>query len=427
MIRKRRSGDWGVRTVLAVFLGLCSLVATAQNGPQPERASSFDTAAPQAVLYDYETRTILFERNADQAINPASLVKVMTAALVFRELKEGRLKLDQDMIASTDAWRRGGAVTGGPNMLITPNKVVKVGDLITGLVVGSANDAAIALAENISGSEARFVEAMNAYARERGLPGLRFRNATGFAAEGQQATLRDFVHLSAHVIETYPESYALFAQRDMPYGRHRQVSRNPLLTMDIGADGLMTGSTPDGTHHLIGSAVQDGRRLILAIAGLESVSERALEARKLMEWGFRRFEIRSLFPAGTIVGEAAVYGGNQGFVSLKVPRDLRLPVLRASQDAASLRVAYRGPVRAPIADGQEIARLEILVEGRVIQIVPLVAAEAVTPGSVLVRAKDAMLELSRQGFVKGFRWIVEKAGFGSREPEKLPPAPGQAG
>ncbi len=427
MIWKRRGSGRCVRTASAVLLGLWATAAAAQTSQQPERASSFDTAAPQAVLYDFETRAILFERTADQAINPASLVKVMTAALVFRELKEGRLKLDQDMIASTDSWRRGGAVTGGPNMLITPNKVVKVGDLITGLVVGSANDAAIALAENISGSEARFVEAMNTYARDLGLAGLRFRNATGFAAEGQQATLRDLVHLSAHVIETYPESYVLFAQRDMPYGRHRQVSRNPLLTMDIGADGLMTGSTPNGTHHLIGSAVQDGRRLVLAIAGLESVSERALEARKLMEWGFRRFEIRSLFPAGTIVGEAAVYGGSQGFVSLKVPRDLRLPVLRASQDAASLRVAYRGPVRAPIAEGQEIARLEILVEGRVIQIVPLVAAESVPKGSVLARAQDAMLELSRQGVVKGFRWIVEKAGFGSGVPEKQPPAPGQAG
>jgi D-alanyl-D-alanine carboxypeptidase (penicillin-binding protein 5/6) len=312
-------------------------------------------------------------------------------------------------------------------MLITPNKVVKVGDLITGLVVGSANDAAIALAENISGSEARFVEAMNAYARDLGLTGLSFRNATGFAAEGQKASLRDLVRLSAHLIETYPESYALFAQRDMPYGRNRQVSRNPLLTMEIGADGLMTGSTPEGTHQLIGSAVQEGRRLILGVAGLDSVSERAIEARKLMEWGFRRFEIRSLFPAGTRVGEAVVYGGDRGFVALQVPRDLRLPVLRASQDAASLRVAYRGPLRAPIAEGQEIARLEILVEGRVIQQVPLVASEAVPKGSVLALAQDAVLELSRQGFVKGFRWVIEKVGFGSRVPEKQAVVPGQPG
>ena len=392
-----------------------------------ERQTSFETAAKQAILIDADTKTVLFERNADQSINPASLVKLMTAALAFREVKEGRLKLEQDMIASTDAWRRGGAVAGGPNMLITPNKVVKVGELLTGLTVGAANDAAIVLAENISGTEARFVEAMNAYAREYGFSALSFRNSTGFAAEGQTATARDIARLALHLIETYPESYALFAQRDMPFGRNRQVNRNPLLTMDIGADGLMTGSTPDGTHHIAGSAMQEGRRLVLVIAGLDSVQERSLEARKLMEWGFRRFEIRSLFPADTLVGEASVYGGARGFVPLKVAKDLRLPVLRSTQDSASLRVAYRGPVRAPIAEGQAVARLEILVEGRVIQTVPLVAAEAVPAGSVLARAQDAVLELSRQGAISSFRWLIEKAGFGGKPAEKRPAVAGQAG
>lgn len=407
-----------------VLLGLAGLwPALAQA---PDRTASFETQAKQALLLDYETRTILFERNADQSIHPASLAKIMTAALAFRELKEGRLKPDQDMVASTDAWRRGGAVAGGPNMLITPNKVVKVGDLLTGLVVGSANDAAIVLAENIAGTEGRFTEAMNAQARDLGLGGTQFANATGLGpGDNQRTTLRDMVNLSAHLIETYPESYPLFAQRDMPFGRNRQQSRNPLLTMDIGADGLLTGTTPEGTHQLVGSAVQEGRRLIVAVAGLDSVQERALEARKLLEWGFRRFELRSLFPAGTRVGEASVYGGASAFVPLKVTADLRLPVLRASQNQASLRVRYRGPVRAPIAEGQAIAKLEILVENRVIRTVPLVAAENVATGSVLARARDAALELSRQGALKGFRWLGEAIGFGTRVPEKTPTA--QAG
>jgi D-alanyl-D-alanine carboxypeptidase (penicillin-binding protein 5/6) len=390
-----------------------------------ERSGVFETQAPMALLLDADTGTILFEKQADQPVNPASLVKIMTAALAFREVKEGRLRPEQDMVASTDAWRRGGAVAGVPNMLITPGKVVKVGELLTGLVVGAANDAAIVLAENISGTEARFVEAMNAYAQAQGFPSLRFRNATGFAAEGQTATMRDLARLAAHLIETYPESYALFAQRDMPFGRNRQVSRNPLLTMDIGADGLMTGSTPDGTHHLVGSAVQDGRRLILAIGGLESVQERALEARKLMEWGFRRFEIRTLFPKETRVGEASVFGGASGFVPLKVTRDVRLPVLRtAQQDGASLRVAYRGPIRAPISAGETVARLEILVDQRVIQTVPLVAAEPVATGTVLGRAQDAVIELSRQGFLRGINWLVEKAGWGQTRPGAPQPKQG---
>lgn len=410
----------GVASLLLLGLLLPAPVGTtfAQNA---DRSASFETTAKQALLLDYETRTVLFERNADQSIHPASLAKIMTAALAFREVKEGRLKPEQDMIASTDAWRRGGAVAGGPNMLITPNKVVKVGELLTGLVVGSANDAAIVLAENISGTEARFTEAMNAHARDLGLANTRFANATGLGpGDNQRTTLRDMVSLSTYLIERYPESYALFAQRDMPFGRNRQQSRNPLLTMEIGADGLLTGTTPEGTHQLVGSAVQDGRRLIVAVAGLESVQERALEARKLLEWGFRRFELRSLFPAGTRVGEASVYGGSSGFVQLKVAQDLRLPILRASQNQASLRVVYRGPVLAPIAEGQAIAKLEILVENRVIQTVPLMAAEAVPKGSVLARAQDAALELSRQGFIKGFRWLGEKIGFGTRVPEKAP-------
>ncbi len=271
---------------LLALLAIAPRVALAQN---TDRGASFETTAKQALLLDYETRTVLFERNADQSIHPASLAKIMTAALAFRELKEGRLKPEQDMVASTDAWRRGGAVAGGPNMLITPNKVVKVGELLTGLVVGSANDAAIVLAENISGTEARFTEAMNAHARDLGLANTRFANATGLGpGDNQRTTLRDMVNLSTYLIEKYPESYALFAQRDMPFGRNRQQSRNPLLTMDIGADGLLTGTTPEGTHQLVGSAVQEGRRLIVAVAGLDSVQERALEARKLLEWGFRR-------------------------------------------------------------------------------------------------------------------------------------------
>lgn len=414
----RASFRWLPRLMLLCLAGMG--IAHAQG---TDRNASFETAAKQALLLDFETRTILFERNADQSIHPAGLVKIMTAALAFRELKEGRLRLEQDMIASTDAWRRGGAVAGGPNMLITPNKVVKVGELLTGLVVGSANDAAIVLAENISGTEARFTEAMNAHARDLGLDGTRFANATGLGpGDNQRTTLRDMVNLSAYLIENYPESYAIFAQRDMPFGRNRQQSRNPLLTMEIGADGLLTGTTPAGTHQLVGSAMQEGRRLIVAVAGLETVQERALEARKLLEWGFRRFELRSLFPAGTRVGEATVYGGASGFVPLKVAEDLRLPVLRASQNQASLRIAYRGPVLAPIAEGQAIAKLEILVENRVIRTVPLVAAEAVPKGSVLARAQDAALELSRQGFLKAFRWLGEKIGFGSRAPVE-PAAP----
>ena len=395
--------------VLAVMLALAGSVLFAPAVRAQDKNTSFDTSAKQALLFDYSTRSVLFQREADQKIAPASLAKLMTVALVFRELSEGRLKPDADMVVSADAWRRGGAVSGNPNMLLTPGKVVKVGDLLTGLIVGGANDAALTFAENIAGKEDRFVEMMNRRARELGLQSTEFRNATGYAAEGQVSTLRDLVTLAVHLIETYPELYALFAQKDFPLGKNRQVSRNPLLTMEIGADGLMTGFLPETGQALVGSAVQEGRRLILAIAGLETPQERALEARKMLEWGFRRFEIRALFAANTELGEVSVYGGATASVPVKTARDVRLPLLRGTNDGTILRLAYRGPVPAPIAEGQEIARLEVVLEGRVVQAAPLVAARAVEKGGVFARARDAAIEGSRQVTKHGWQWLVDQA------------------
>lgn len=373
------------------------------------KTAPFETQAEQAFLFDQTSRTVLFEREADKRIEPASLVKLMSAALVFRELKEGRLSPEAEMVVSVDAWRRGGAVAGVPNMLLTPNKVIKVEELLNGLFVVGANDAALTLAENIAGTEDRFVEMMNAYAKKIGLAGIRFRNATGFAIEGQEASLRDLVLLAAHLVEAYPNLYPLFAQRDMAIGKGRQVSRNPLLTMDIGADGLMTGTASDGAHLIVGSAVQEGRRLIVAIAGVKTLQERALESRKLLEWGFRRFELRDLFRKGQVLGEVSLYGGDAIAVPVATRTDVRLPLLRGTNDGMTLRLAYRGPVPAPVAEGTELARVEVMVDGRVIQTVPLVAARSVAQGGILARARDAVLELSRQWAHDGWNWLAEKA------------------
>lgn len=387
-------------------------------------AVAFDTIARQAVLFDVDTRSVLFERNADARIAPASLVKLMTAAIVFRELKQGRLLMEGDMVVSADAWRRGGAVSGSPNMLLTPNRVIKVSELVTGLLVGAANDAALTLAENIAGTEQNFTGMMAEHARELGLTSLTFRNATGFPAEGQEGSLRDYVRLSVHLVTSYPDLYALFGQRDMPLGKNRQVNRNPLLALDIGADGLATGSVPEAGHLIIGSAVQEGRRLIVALAGVETVQERSIEARKLLEWGFRRFEAKTLVLAGQTLGEVSVYGGAQGSVNVRTLEEIRLPVLRGTGEGASLRLVYRGPVPAPIEAGAEIARLEIVIEGRVVQNAPLYAAQAVPVGSVVARAQDAAIELSRQWTSQGFRWLLDKAGLSK---DKLPPRTPPAG
>lgn len=385
--------------------------------------STFDTIAKQALLFDFDTRSVLFERNADAKIAPASLVKLMTTAIVFRELKQGRLLMEGDMVVSADAWRRGGAVSGSPNMLLTPNRVIKVSELVTGLLVGAANDAALTLAENIAGTEQNFTAIMNEHARALGLTSLVFKNATGFLMEGQEGSLRDYVRLAVHLITNYPDLYALFAQKDMPLGKNRQVNRNPLLALDIGADGLITGTVPEVGHLIIGSAVQEGRRLIVALAGVETVQERSIEARKLLEWGFRRFEAKTLVAAGRDLGEVSVYGGAQGSVTVRTHEEIRLPVLRGSSEATSLRLIYKGPVPAPITEGSEIARLEIMIEGRVVQNAPLFAAHSVPVGSVAARAQDAALELSRQWTHQGFRWLLDKAGLSK---DKLPPRTPQA-
>ncbi|MCZ8374434.1 MAG: D-alanyl-D-alanine carboxypeptidase [Beijerinckiaceae bacterium] len=413
-----------VRRFRIWVIGLAAFVAAALPLAAQERAAPFETAAKQAILFDHSSRAVLFEREADRRIAPASLAKLMTVAIVFREIKEGRLKPEDDMVVSVDAWRRGGAVSGNPNMLLTPNRVIKVSELLTGLIVGGANDAAITLAQGIAGQEPRFVELMNAQAQSLGMRNSVFQNATGYAAEGQVATLRDLVILATHLIDAYPELYPIFAQRDFPLGRGRQVSRNPLLPMEIGADGLATGFLPETGQAIIGSAVQDGRRLIVAMAGLESVQERALEARKMLEWGFRRFEIRTLFPEGARIGEVAVYGGQRGSVPVQTAREVRLPLLRGTNDGTQLRLVYRGPLPAPVEAGREVARLEILIDGRLIQSAPLVSSERVAPGGVVDRARDAALEVSRQVARNGIGWVV--AQFGWRKKPEAPPPGAQA-
>lgn len=376
-----------------------------------EKPQAFETIAEYALLLDYDTGTVLIEQQADAAIPPASLVKLMTAVIVFRELKEGRLKLEGEMVASTNAWRRGGAVSGAPNMLLTPNKIVKVSDLITGLIVGGANDAAITLAENIAGTEARFVQSMNDYAKAKGLTSLTFMNATGFAQEGQFGSMRDYAALAAHIIREYPDFYALFGQRDMPYGRNRQANRNPLIGMDIGADGLMTGNAPEGGFHLVASSVQEGRRVILALGGMESAQARAMEARKLLEWGHRRFELRTLYTAGTIVGEVALHGGAAWAVPVRSTADVRVPVLRGSSADLDVRLVYQGPFPSPVKEGERIARLQVLLEGRVIQESPLEAAQSVDKGGVIARARDAGMALVRRWVLNGVDFLLVKAGF----------------
>jgi len=350
---------------------------------------------------DVESGSVLFEKGADTPVTPASTAKIMTAELVFRELKEGRLKLDDEFTVSENAWRTGGAMARGSSMFAALNSRVRIEDLLRGLVVVSGNDAAIILAEGIAGTEQAFAERMSKRAVELGFPHLTFRNAWGKDDPGQKVTAREMALLAAHIIKTYPEYYSYFSEREFLWSKIKQQNRNPLLGMGLGADGLKTGNIDEVSGYgLVGSAVQNDQRLILAIYGLRNAKDRSEEARKILQWGFRSFETRNLLAAGENVGSARLYGGEQMNVSLVAPGPVRVLVPRGATERLNAKIVYQGPVMAPVKDGDELARLKIYRGSALALDAPLVAGEAVAQGPLHRRAFDAALELGQSLFRK---------------------------
>ncbi len=371
---------------LVVLAALLMLV------PAAARGQSFQSAAPYAVLLDSGSGAVLYEKAADELMVPASLAKIATALVAFQEISEGKMTLETEISISENAWRKGGGVSGGSTMFAIVNSRVKLGDILQGLIVQSGNDAGIALAEAIAGDEASFARLMTERVRALGLPKSVYRNATGMADPEQKVTARELARLSDHIIRTYPELYKIFGQRDFTWNKIKQSNRNPLLTMDIGADGLKTGNIDETGYGLVGSAVQKGQRLIVVVNGLKNARDRASEARKLLEWGFRSFEQRQIFAEGETVGEASVFGGEKGRVALKAKGPVNLLVPRGSSERLAARIVYRGPLPAPVAEGSEVARL-LVTRGEVKTLeLPLYAAETVPVGSLQRRAFDALLE-----------------------------------
>ena len=355
-------------------------------------AQAIETKAGQAILVDHETGTVLFAKNADERIPPASLAKLMTMEVVFDALSKGRIGLQDTVRVSEDAWRRGGEASGGSTMFLSVNSEVSIENLIRGVIVQSGNDASITLAEAIAGSEATFARLMNERARELGMTDSTFRNATGLPDPEQRVTLRDMVKLARHLFETYPEFYRIYSEDAFTWNRIRQPNRNPVLTMGIGGDGLKTGYTEESGYALVASAEQNGDRLFLAVSGLESAKDRREEARSLLLWGFRSFERRRLFGEGDTVADVRVYGGAQDTVPVRAqaPIDIFLPI--AGRDALTAEVAYEGPVQTPVRVGDPIATLRVRRGDEVTQETPLYAAENVERGPLHRRALDAARE-----------------------------------
>ena len=372
-----------------LLLGL--LVLSSQLAPA--HAQTFETGAPYAILVDYDSGTVLFEKAADTPFAPASMAKLMTAEYVFNELRAGRLSEDAEFVVSEDAWRRGGAPSGGSTMFAELNSRVAVHDLLRGLIVQSGNDAAIVLAEGIAGSEAAFAGLLNRRAAELGLNGSHFMNANGLNDPEQNVTARDLATLAIHIIGTYPNYYKIFSEPEFTWNKIRQRNRNPMLNDGLGVDGLKTGYINESGYGITVSAIRDGQRLVLVIAGLSSERDREAEAQKLLDWGFRSFKQITAYSAGEIIGEASVYGGETGKVPLKAKGPISLLVPRTAGDALKARIVYQGPVIAPVAEDAQVGSFRVWNGDRLIQDVPLYTAAAVGRGPLHSRAVDALAEL----------------------------------
>jgi serine-type D-Ala-D-Ala carboxypeptidase (penicillin-binding protein 5/6) len=400
-VSRSRFARWGAAA--AVICVVASAVAAPNPVSGPKSSDGYQTAAAHAMLIEAESGSVLFEKAADDLIPPASLSKLMTQEVVFNEIKQGRLNPTTEFIVSTNAWRRGGAPSHTSSMFIPIHSKVSVDDLLHGAIIQSANDACIALAEGISGNESTFAELMTKRARELGLTKSTFGNSTGLPDPRQLMTARELAKLARHLIETYPDYYKYYSEREFTWNKIRQFNRNPLLNMNLGADGLKTGFTKEAGYGLVGSAVQNGLRLIVVVNGLRSEKERADEAKKLLEWGFHSFQSGLLFAEGQEIAQAKLYGGVKGHVPLMARKEVRLMVPRGSRDKIIARVVYSGPVRAPVEQGQKIGTLKVWRGESVVLEVPLQAAESVGAGSMPQRAFDAASEFVLGLFRAGFQ------------------------
>ncbi|MGZ8368946.1 MAG: D-alanyl-D-alanine carboxypeptidase family protein [Rhodoplanes sp.] len=384
----------GLLAVIAL-LGLLALAGAAPNpvsGPKKEDGG-FQTSAPFAILIDAETGSVLFEKGADALTAPSSLAKLMTAEVVFNEITQGRLSRDEEMMISENAWRCGGAPSRTSSMFAPIHSRVRVEDLLRGLIIQSANDAAIALAEGISANERAFAVLMNNRARELGLVKSNFANATGLPDPTQKVTVRELAKLAQHIMRTYPDFYPIYGEKEFTWNKIRQQNRNPLLALNIGADGMKTGYTAEGGFGLVGSALQNGLRLIVVVNGLKTAKDRADEAKKLLDWGFSGFEQRPLFAEGEILGQARVFAGTQTSVNLVGRRAISMLIPRNNHDRISAKIVYSGPVPAPVQEGQRIGTLRVYRGTNVALEVLLQAAETVERGNLSRRAFDAASEL----------------------------------
>src|SRR6202140_3143263 len=391
------AGSWRslVAALIAAAVGWGGLVYAANNSVQGAKKDEggFDGDAPTASLIEATSGSVLFEKNADELRAPSSMMKLMTVETIFHAIKQGDLKLTDEYHVSENAWRKGGAPSGTSTMFAAIHSKIAIDDLLHGAIIPSGNDACIVLAEGMAGSERAFAEMLTKRARELGMTQSTFGNSNGLPDPGNKMTVRELAKLARYVILTYPEFYKLFGEKEFTWNKIRQQNRNPLLNSLEGADGLKTGYTKDGGYGMVGSAVQNGIRLIVVVNGLEDSEDRASEAKKMLEWGFRNFEARTLFAAQQPIGYAKVFGGDRRSVKLANPEPIKVMVQKNGTDRLIARVIYSGPVRAPVESGQPVGVVRVWRGANMAMEAPVYAAESVGQGSTMRRAIDGASEL----------------------------------
>lgn len=338
-------------------------------------ALAVETTAKQAIVIDYDTGNVLYAKDADETVGPASMTKMMTVYLLFERLKDGRMSLESELPVSKKAWKMGGS-----KMWVEVGKTARVEDLIRGIVVQSGNDATIVVAEALAGTEEAFADEMTARARSLGMDGTSFRNASGWPAPDHYTTVRDLAFLATATIRDFPEYYHYYAEKEFKYSNIKQPNRNPLLYKNIGADGLKTGHTEETGYGLTGAAIRDGRRIIVVLHGMSSTRERSEQSERLISWAFREWGQYAMFESGETVAQVPVWLGADETVPAVVRDKLLVSVPRKARKGMTVKLVHQEAIPTPISKGDEIAKLVVSAKGMEDIEVPVYAGADVERG-----------------------------------------------
>jgi len=388
---------FGIPTMLNKSFSLSLLILLCTLANPFAAAKQFLPDAPNVdakawILVDADTGYVIAEQNADDTLPPASLAKMMTTYITSKEIAENRLKEDDLVVISDNAWELGGAKTDGSTMFLSPRSKVPVIDLMRGVIIQSGNDAAISLAEHISGGETAFSDNMNYQAELMGMTNTYYMNATGLPAEGMVTSARDLTILAKAIINEHPEYYSIYSEKYFSHNNINQPNRNRLLWRDSSIDGLKTGHTEAAGYCLVASSKRRGMRLISAVLGAKSDDARARESQKLFSYGFRHFETKKIYSAGELIKEnAALWYGEEDFLNLTVENDITLTYPKGEKKNLSAQITVDNEISAPITAGQVLGSLEITLDGKIMTQVSLVAEKDIAEAGFFSRFFDWIL------------------------------------